>query len=400
LRSTAEWIHQLANITREDISTQAEQLEAGVRAQQASGNLTVTIGSLCSLAEIRLWQGRLREAQETYRQALEAGTLANGQRLPVAGQALIGLAEIAREWDELENAEALVMEGIHLAESWSLLGALDGYLVYAMLCHAQGRAEQARRLILKSRQLAEASDATTFDDRMVELAQARLWVWQGSLAAVREWAQVHDLHHPPHKEHPGTSILIRLEKYERLVYARLLIAEGRAEAALVQLQAIRPQFIRRGRQRAVLESWLVEALAQQALGDSSRSLACLEQALALGERGGYTRLFVDEGAPAARLLYRAVETGIYAEYAGRLLAHFPLPEKSEAGAQGELVEPLTDRELQVLALMAAGCSNQEIAVKLVLAESTVKVHARNIYGKLGVNNRTQAAARARELGLL
>ncbi|MFN2199264.1 MAG: LuxR C-terminal-related transcriptional regulator [Anaerolineales bacterium] len=400
LRSMAEWVWQLADLTRADITTQAAGLQALLRDQQDSGNLTVIIGSLSSLAEIRLYQGRLREAQETYRQALEAGTLTNGQRLPIAGQALIGLAEIAREWDELEHAETLVREGIHLSEAGSLLGALDGYLTYAMLSQAQGQPEQARRLILKARQLAEASDATTFDDRIAEIAQARMWVWQGRLAAAREWAAAHNLHQPPRDELLGDSILVRLEKYERLVYARLLIADGQPQAALAQLQAVRPLFARRDRQRAVLESWLLEALAHQALGDALSGNQALEQALALGEPGGYVRMFVDEGPRAARLLYRAIEAGVYAEYAGRLLAHFPLAEKSQAGAQETLVEPLSDRELEVLALMAAGRSNQEIAAQLVLAESTVKVHARHIYGKLGVNNRNQAAARARSLGLL
>jgi LuxR family maltose regulon positive regulatory protein len=132
----------------------------------------------------------------------------------------------------------------------------------------------------------------------------------------------------------------------------------------------------------------------------------LALALTLAEPGGFIRAFVDEGPPMARLLYKALTRGIAPYYARRLLAAFPVAEPEQAdpsktqAPKSELIEPLSARELKVLQLIAAGLTNQEIPARLFLSLNTVKVHTRNIYGKLGVNSRTQAVARARALGVL
>jgi LuxR family maltose regulon positive regulatory protein len=132
----------------------------------------------------------------------------------------------------------------------------------------------------------------------------------------------------------------------------------------------------------------------------------LESALTLAEPGGFIRIFVDKGPPMARLLYKAASRGIAPDYARRLLSEFPVAEPEQTGLsktqalRHELIEPLSERELEVLQLIAAGLTNPEIASRLFLALNTVKVHTRNIYGKLGVNSRTQAVARARAWGIL
>ena len=132
----------------------------------------------------------------------------------------------------------------------------------------------------------------------------------------------------------------------------------------------------------------------------------LGNALSLAEPGGFIRIFVDEGLPMAQLLYEAAAHGFMPDYTGRLLAAFPTDEPEQAdssqsqAANSEWVEPLSEREIEVLQLIAEGLTNQEIASRLFLSLHTVKVHAHNIYGKLGVHNRTQAAARARALGIL
>ena len=158
----------------------------------------------------------------------------------------------------------------------------------------------------------------------------------------------------------------------------------------------------------VIEVCALEALALQAPDDTFAALASLERSLALAEPEGYVRMYLNEGAPMARLLCQATSQGIYAEYANKLLAAF---EASEVGRMGEippptpphtqpLTEPLTPRELDVLRLISQGLSNRDIAEKLVIALNTVKRHTSSVYGKLGAKSRTQAVARARELGLL
>jgi LuxR family maltose regulon positive regulatory protein len=135
-------------------------------------------------------------------------------------------------------------------------------------------------------------------------------------------------------------------------------------------------------------------------------MTALERALTLAERGGFVRIFVDEGPQMARLLYEAVAQGISPNYASRLLGAFPVSEAQPTdlaktkSPKSELVEPLSERELEVIQHLAEGLTNREIADRLYLSLNTVKVHTSNIYGKLGVHKRTQAVTRARALGVL
>jgi LuxR family maltose regulon positive regulatory protein len=165
-----------------------------------------------------------------------------------------------------------------------------------------------------------------------------------------------------------------------------------------------------GWNECVIELLILQALALDAQGETHRALDGLQRALALAEPEGYLRIFVDEGPAMARLLYQAVERGIAPQYAGRLLAAFegsrltsaPLSGLKPAtlGPETQLVEPLSERELEVLGLIAEGLSNREIAHRLFISPKTVKRHTSSIYGKLGVHSRTQAVAKARTLGIL
>jgi LuxR family maltose regulon positive regulatory protein len=161
-----------------------------------------------------------------------------------------------------------------------------------------------------------------------------------------------------------------------------------------------------GKRQTELEALILLALVLSTQGETNQALVHLEEALSIGEPEGYVRIFVDEGPPMARLLYEALTRRIAPEYVQRLLAAFPQTEAEQVDSSpiqptaSELIEPLSEREIEVLQLIAEGLTNPEIAARLYLSLNTVKVHTRNIYGKLGVNNRTQAAARARALGIL
>ena len=151
-----------------------------------------------------------------------------------------------------------------------------------------------------------------------------------------------------------------------------------------------------------LQALILGALVQASSGDTTGSLELLDQALGLAEPEGYIRIFLDEGAPMTALLRRAQERGIHSDYLTELLALFPSPagENNLPPRSAALIEPLTERELEILRLIHEGCSNQEIAGRLVITLHTVKKHNSNIYAKLAVNSRTQAVARARQLRLL
>ncbi|MCJ7700561.1 MAG: LuxR C-terminal-related transcriptional regulator, partial [Anaerolineales bacterium] len=156
----------------------------------------------------------------------------------------------------------------------------------------------------------------------------------------------------------------------------------------------------------VIEILTLQALAFEGCGDTAQAMTMLERALNLAEPEGYIRTFVDEGPPMAHLLYEALSRGIAPDYVQQLLAAFPINEPEQATSlqvqanKSEIIEPLSERECEILQLIAEGLTNPEIATRLYLSLNTVKVHSRNIYGKLGVNNRTQAGARARALGIL
>ena len=156
----------------------------------------------------------------------------------------------------------------------------------------------------------------------------------------------------------------------------------------------------------MIEVLNLEALALQDNGDTAHAVTVLEKALSLAESGGFLRIFVDEGPRMARLLYEALSREITPDYIRKLLAAFPETEPAKAAvnqpkdSSDDWLEPLTDRELEVLQLIADGLSRQEIATRLVLSLNTVKTHARNIFSKLGVKNQMQAVGKARVLGLL
>ncbi|MEZ4663853.1 MAG: LuxR C-terminal-related transcriptional regulator [Caldilineaceae bacterium] len=178
--------------------------------------------------------------------------------------------------------------------------------------------------------------------------------------------------------------------------------------ALILLEELQHRAERAARQGRVIEICVLQALAHNAVGEEAQALSQLGQALVRAEPEGYMRTFVDEGAPMARLLYAAAEQQIAPIYVGKLLLAFDAdlltaettPQAARRCMTEELIEPLSTREIEVLQLIAEGCTNQEIANQLVLSLGTVKVHTRNIYGKLGVRSRTQAASKARAFDLV
>jgi LuxR family maltose regulon positive regulatory protein len=392
-----------------DIAAWRQALDEIVRMSQEAGNPMIAVLVLCSLAERQRKHGELHKAMSTYQQALDLATDSRGHLLPVAGEAFIGMAELSREWNDLEAADRYVQEGIELSGLWGEVATIEARIILARIRQAQGDVDGATAAMGSARELAAKFDATDLDDIAVAFHQARLWIAQGNLQPARRWAEERQLEQRIQsvdvKE--GDEYLdYHLRKYEHPVFARLLIAQNQAGDALALLE---PQIRRSERQQRpdlLLESLVLKALALQQQGDVPQALLALERAIALGEQEGYARIFLDEGEPMARLLRHAASQGIMPEYASKLVAAFDVSQVPGARRQPAhpppqpLIDPLSERELEVLRLLSAGLSNPDIAQELYIATSTVRSHLKSIYSKLNVHKRWDAVQRAEELGLL
>jgi LuxR family maltose regulon positive regulatory protein len=266
----------------------------------------------------------------------------------------------------------------------------------AYVCRALRRDEQARASIQEAKRVYSAF--SPWGIQYAAAHQTLMDVQRGELDAAARWAQSSDL------ILDGEFVFHRQVEYTAL--AHVFLAQKRFAKARSLAERIYQIALETGSRQTELEGLILMALLSADQGESEQALVYLARALSIAEPGGYVRIFVDEGLPMASLLYEALSSGIAAAYVQRLLAAFPKVEPEQVGPptaqipDSALIEPLSDRELEVLRLIAEGLTNREIASRLYLALNTVKAHSSNIYGKLNVHSRTQAIARAQVLGLL
>jgi len=351
---------------------------------QASGNTIFTIMATIGLGSLQEAENQLYLAAQTYRRVLQ---LFGDQPLPVACEAYLGLARIFYQWNDVDAAQQHGQQSVQLArqeENTDRFVACEVFL--ARLKLAQGDVAGAAAILAQAGQFARQHN---FVYRMPEVAAAQVLTLlrQGNLAAAADLAQTHQL---------------------PISQARVHLAQGDTSTALAVLVPLRQQVEAKGWEDERLKVMVLQAVAHHAFGEKDEAAQLLGDALALAEPGGFIRIFVDEGLPMAQLLSEAVAQGIMPDYTGKLLAVFEAEEQKSkdksylppASPAQPLIEPLSQRELKVLQLIAQGLSNREISARLFIALSTVKGHNRNIFGKLQVQRRTEAVARARELGLL
>jgi LuxR family maltose regulon positive regulatory protein len=377
----------------------AEQvLVDAIQTTRAAGHGAAYLNACHYLAQLRVLQGLLHEARAMYEQATG---FAGEQETPVqAGTEYTGLGDLKREWNQLEAAAIDIQKGLELAEAGDFIHFLtEVYPARVRLAMAQKDWKAASRFIQKAEQVAVRC-STSIEIENLRAWRARLHLAQGNLAQAGQWAEtkgaeIADPYGPQ-------------QEFELLTLARVWLAQDKTDEAASLLERIVSVAERSGRYGRVLEAQMLQALVDQAAGNEARAVEELSRVLARAEPEGYVRLFLDEGAPMARLLHK-VSTRTTTErraYAARLLAAYgrehpeqPVP-RAKAVPGGSPIEPLSARELEILHLMAAGCSNREIANELIIAIGTVKRHTATIFDKLDVRNRTGAVAKARQLGLL
>jgi LuxR family maltose regulon positive regulatory protein len=374
------------------------RLEA-LEASKAAGNFYMTLIASMKLAVTLRQQGQLQRVIEICQQQLQLANESGLSQTVVVGWLSAIWGEVLAELNDLDGAIHQAEKGTELTERGRDVAMIGwSYLCLMRVLFSRGDMAGAQEIIQKMETIAREHHVPPWITNLIAAWQARIWLAQDKLDAASQWVGEREL--------DANRDPAYLHEMEYIVLARILSAQGRLDETARLLQRLLEATETGGRTSRAIEILMLQALAFQAKGDTDQAMAALERALTLAEPGGFIRIFVDEGPPMACLLYKAVTRGSAPDYARRLLATFPVAEPEQTAPsktrapKSQLVEPLSERELEVLQLIAEGLTNPEIASRLFLALNTVKAHTRNIYGKLGVHNRTQAVVRARALGVL
>jgi LuxR family maltose regulon positive regulatory protein len=408
-----------------DTSKAIDALSETVAIARRANHLLVLIAATCQLAEMQMLQGRLSQAFATLEKARLLAVGSEGRPLALTGIIDNGLGEILRERNRLEEAKEYLERGRRLTQAEWAPSSLEAVVSLARLLQSQGEIAESQALIAEAFELALSAEAGQWDEVVIAATAVRLALQRNDLAAAHRWSEqshLRDLlHDTSQRNYP-----YHIQEYLLLTQARYDLAVGQATSdalrlhqALEFLQSILPQAEQFKRVLSQIEILVLRAMIEYALAEGDQAVQTLLRALALGEPEDYRRLYLDEGRIMAELLARCLveqqQSGAYypsLQYIESLLevcrqevGILTPTAKTGAGAATAKTQHgftifLSARELEVLSLIAAGKSNEEIAGQLYLALNTVKRHASNIYDKLEVKKRTEAVAKARQLGLI
>ena len=356
------------------------------------------------LADMKMALGQLHEAKRICEHGLQLAK-AFDPPMPIGTEDIYsGLSEIHREQGNLETAVQDLQLCKNLGEQVEMPDWQHRWCIaQARLDMTLGNLDAALDLLDKASRVYVRTPVPEI--RPIAAMKVRVWIKQGRLTEALAWAREH-----------GLSVdddLSYMREFEHLTLVRALIAQyklNKSNGSIHEVMDLLERLLKAAEEKSrigsIMEILTLQALAFEAQGNISSALKTLERTLTLAAPEGYFQLFVDEGLPMARLLQEAQSRGIETNYVQRLLSAFPAGQSgptlpSQPQTQGfDWIEPLSEREIEVLQLIADGLTNPEIAARLFLSLNTVKVHTRNIYGKLDVHSRTQAVARARGLGIL
>jgi LuxR family maltose regulon positive regulatory protein len=389
--------------------------EAG-RLGKLAGNFHVAVTAISSVANILMAQGQLHQSEEMYREALQLASMPDGRTLPIAGRVFSGLSRLSYEWNDLSAALECSQQTFELGQKWGNADSLlTAHVMLARISQARGDSRGAEESIRNAENLVRTRQLTPTSAEWVEMTRVWLWLAQGNLEACERWKRTND---------PKPAGKQTLNGGKSLILARILLAQKNHATALKILSQLLHDNETTGHWGSAIELLILQTLALQQKGDTPAALKTLERALSLAEPEGYIRVFLDQGKPMKELLRRmkghirlkddpstsyGASRGTMKNYVHKLLASFDdnssgiparQPDASAPHLSHVLIDPLSERELEILGLITAGKSNQEIAHELVLAVGTVKKHVSNIFNKLNVDSRTRCIAQAQKLHLI
>jgi LuxR family maltose regulon positive regulatory protein len=386
-----------------ELNAASQACQEAITICQEAGEVSMLIEALCDLASLQMIQGTLHRSAETCRDALELAeqaAAATGGRLPAKGQASIRLSAVLREWNRLQEARRYALEGIELCRQRGQDDELMRSTVeLARVLQACGQRDEAQEAIRSAREIATRLPAWHLD--YATTWEARLQVMQGDVAAAARWADRYDV--------VLTDAVNFQEAATYLTLALVAIAEGgqrpgrSLDDALELMERFAASSEAAGATGYVIEALISRALILEEKGETEQAQTALERALVLAKPEGYVRVFVDHGARIREPLRRAIAREIAADYASELLAVLREETTEEAPADAPtaaLVDPLSERELEVLQLLTSSLSSTGMAEELFISVNTVRSHLQSIYSKLNVHSRYEAVARAKKLGLL
>lgn len=376
-----------------------ELLTQGVELADEIGNTMGWVVASSQLAVAQMTVGDLVEAERTYRAVMDYEAQLGLKNLGLGIASHLGLAEVLREWNQLDEASDLVTGALEILARIGDRGetgtTLYGYIVLARTYQGRGELNRALAQTDEALRLAITHGLSDWQLERVEAVRARQLLELGRLDEAVAWVDSRGYSHEAQPDYH--------HDYLYQVVARILIEQERYQVAEHLLSTLMDLAETGERRRRLIEVGVLLALLERRRGNDSAAIDHLRTAISHAEKDRFVRVFADEARDLAGLLPRVqpVTGGGYpsADYLA-LLADAMGTGGPQAPDQSALIEPLSERELEVLALLAEGLTNRELAERLYLSVGTIKRHTHNIYGKLGVNNRTQALVRGRALGLI
>ncbi len=416
--------------TKGELAASYGYFEECVRLSKLTGYPHATIQAAAQVAHIRLARGHLRSAAETCREAIKLAIADDGKESNGSCYAHLLLGEILYQWNSLDESREHIMRAIRLSEQSSEpVINLNGLIALARIEIARGKSDAAIEI---ARQAKMTHEDVAGRRSLVDVLMTRLWLMLGNVPAASDYAHIWSeflsitsgdiaqVNPSPYLiEHGiyGSDIRDVWTETPLLTFLRLRLSQHKLDGMLNLLEYVCQDAETKGWENILVEGLILKALVLHAEGKPAHALKTLKNVLALTETENYVRVFVDEGMPMFQLLQRAASRGIAVPYVSKLLGAFNMPASDNpdqssqsktkdhaslqrAPAADYMAQPLTEREIEVLELIAAGLSNRDIAHELFISLYTVKNHLHNIYQKLDVDGRARANIRAQETGLL